>query len=139
MPDESKQACDFKTLAALSAKMVEASPDAKIAIDERGIMALVNAQTELLFGYARSELEGQKVEMLLPEAVRSVHERHRADFFADPRTREMGVGRVLKGRRRDGTEIMVQIKLAPLIVVGAGVFAMAVVRRIKQEPRPDAV
>lgn len=125
--------CDFETLAALAAKVVEASPDAKIVIDENGSVVIFNAQAEFLFGYARSEIEGQPIEKLLPAAIKDIHVAHRSEYFREPKTREMGFGKVLKGLHRNGMEMQVQIKLAPMVVAGAGVFALAVVRRVKEE------
>src|SRR5262249_49420416 len=77
-------------------------------------IVLVNSQTELLFGYRREELLGQKVEILVPERFRAGHVGQRADYFANPRVRAMGEGRALFGRRKDGHEIPVEISLSPL-------------------------
>jgi PAS domain-containing protein len=49
--------------------LVESAPDALVMIDEQGRIALVNHQTEVLFGYSRRELLGQELEYLLPAQV----------------------------------------------------------------------
>src|SRR5947199_27728 len=85
------------------ATLLESAPDAVVIVDDHGRMALVNQQTERLFGYGRRELLGEPVEMLLPERFHSRHTGHRAGYFADPRTRPMGVGLDLAGRKKDGT------------------------------------
>lgn len=125
--------CDLKVLEQLSFKVVEASPDAKIVINENGIIIIFNFQAELLFGYCREEVIGKPVEILLPENKRDIHSKqHRINYFKTPRIREMGVGLILEGRRYDGTLFPVEIKLAPLPPVpGAGVHALAVVRRLE--------
>src|SRR5258706_10865011 len=77
--------------------LLETAPDAIVIVDEAGRMVFVNAQTEKLFGYARSELLGQMVELLLPERFRGGHHQHRTRFGSDPQVRSMGTGLDLYG------------------------------------------
>jgi PAS domain S-box-containing protein len=108
--------------------IIDQLPDAKVVVDQAGRIVMVNRQTELMFGYTRGQLLGQTVEMLLPERLRERHEQHRQNFADDPRTRPMGQGLELVGRRKDGREIAIEIMLAP-IVISAGSYALAIVRR----------
>jgi len=105
---------------------LESAPDAVVIIDPDGQIAIVNAQTQALFGYPRAELVGQPMEMLLPERFRETHRGHRAGYAAQPRPRSMGAGLDLFGRRRDGSEFPIDISLAPLETEGGQLLAAAI-------------
>ena len=94
--------------------VVDAAPNAMVMIDRAGIIVMVNTQAERAFGYSRTELVGQPVEMLLPERFRGHHPQLRKTFFADPQPRPMGAGRDLYGRKKDGSEFPVEIGLNPI-------------------------
>jgi len=85
-----------------------------VVVDLEGRIVLVNAQTERLFGFARAELLGQPVEMLVPQRFRPGHVGHRNDYIGDPHIRPMGAGLELFGRRKDGSEFPVGIMLSPI-------------------------
>jgi protein-histidine pros-kinase len=116
---------------------VEAAPDAVVIITQAGRIALVNAQTERMFGYSRTELMGQPVEFLLPERFRAAHIDHRSDYGSDPRTRPMGAGLALYGLRKSGQEFPVDISLSPL-PTDEGVLLTAAVRDITERKRLEA-
>jgi PAS domain S-box-containing protein len=92
----------------------EASPSGTILVDHQGRIVLVNAHIEELFGYARDELIGKSVDVLVPERFAGSHFNHRVNFFAAPETRAIGAGRELFGRRKDGSEFRVEIGLNPI-------------------------
>jgi PAS domain S-box-containing protein len=117
--------------------LLEAAPDAIVIIDDAGTIRLVNAQAERLFGYARSELLGATVEMLVPERFHASHVDQRAHYFAAPGTRPMGAGLELFGRRKDGSEFPVEISLSPL-QTRRGAFAISAIRDITDRKRADA-
>jgi PAS domain S-box-containing protein len=89
----------------------EAAPNGAVIVDGEGVILHVNAQLERNFGYDRSELVGEKIEVLLPERDRSGHVASRARFMAGNESRLMGQGRNLTGRRKDGAEFPVEIGL----------------------------
>ncbi|HJW95618.1 MAG TPA: PAS domain S-box protein [Thermoanaerobaculia bacterium] len=94
--------------------LLESAPDSIIVVDNRGTISVVNSATEQMFGYAREELIGQPIEILVPERSRGRHISDRSDYSADAKTRPMGAGRQLTGRRKDGSEFPVEISLSPL-------------------------
>ncbi|MGN6161733.1 MAG: sensor domain-containing protein [Marmoricola sp.] len=96
------------------AQMIEAAPNAMVMVNQRGEIVLVNSQTEVSFGYTREELLAMRVEQLIPERFRLEHHGYRGRYFADPDRREMGAGRELFGRRKDGSEIPIEIGLNPI-------------------------
>ena len=95
-------------------RLFEFSPDAILVSDGNGVMRAANPRAEELFGYASEELIGQPVEMLVPARFRGGHPRHRENYSAHPRTRQMGAALYLYGLRKDGTEVPVDIMLKPI-------------------------
>ena len=111
------------------------SKSAKIVINSKGVIVLVNQQIELMFGYPRVQLIGQSVEMLLPERLRDVHAKHRVGFWKRPRSRPMGDFKSpLIGRKKSGDELEVQIELSPFIT-NTDMYTEAVVAFADTAPR----
>jgi PAS domain S-box-containing protein len=92
----------------------EASPSGTVLVDHQGRIVLVNAHAEKLFGWARDELIGKEIEVLVPERFAQTHPGDRTHFFALPEARAMGAGRELFARRKDGSEFPVEIGLNPI-------------------------
>ncbi len=116
--------------------ILESAPDAMIIVDHYGKIAVVNRQTEEMFGYSRGEMLGHDVELLLPEKARKRHISHRAGFAGDPHLRPMGVGLELQGRRHDGTVFPVEISLSP-VTSAAGSFVSSVVRDVTDRKKME--
>lgn len=111
--------------------LLESAPDAMVIIDKKGIITLINAQTERLFGYNRTELYGNTIEMLIPQRFREKHISHRSGYFHEPKAREMGVGLDLFGRKKDGSEFPADISLN-YIKTDEGILASAAIRDITE-------
>jgi PAS domain S-box-containing protein len=94
--------------------VVDGTPVAMVMIDAQGNIELANAKAEEFFGYARADMIGRELEMLLPERLRHRHVGHRNAFSEHAMQREMGAGRDLFGLRRDGSEFPVEIALNPI-------------------------
>jgi PAS domain S-box-containing protein len=89
----------------------KAATEGLIVADRNGCIMGANPAAEKLFGYTEGELIDQPIELLLPEQLREVHRNHVKGYFAAPRTRAMGRGLNLAGRRKDGSEFPVEISL----------------------------
>ncbi|QWC84799.1 PAS domain S-box protein [Nocardioidaceae bacterium] len=113
-------------------QLVEHAPDAKVIVDEDGTIALVNAQTEHVFGYDRTQVVGRPVELLLPDAVGS----YLRELREDP-DRAAGRHTIVSGdadwvgRRADGTDFPVEVSLS-LLQTEDGLLVSAAVRDLTE-------
>ncbi|MGH9678923.1 MAG: sigma 54-interacting transcriptional regulator, partial [Candidatus Acidiferrales bacterium] len=114
---------------ALFEKLFEFAPDSIVVTDSKGRITSVNAQVERAFGYAREELIGQPVEILVPERFRKGHSGRREAYEAHPSLRPMGANLELYGRRKDGSEFPVDIMLSP-VETAEGKVVLSVIRDI---------
>jgi PAS domain S-box-containing protein len=120
--------------------LLEAAPDAIVIVNGAGLIQIVNAQTEKLFGYSRDELIGMPVEILVPQAIHSKHATNREAYSQHPQPRAMGVGLDLRGRRKDGQEFPVEISLSPLetpsgTLISSSIRDVTDRRRLEQDLR----
>ena len=118
--------------------LVEGAPDAFVIVDGRGFIQFVNVQTERMFGYARAELLGEPIDVLLPERFRDRHSAHLKGFFSAPRARPMGAGLDLFGARKDGSEFPVEIALSPMSTP-EGPIATVAIRDVTDRKRVEEV
>jgi len=95
-----------------------------IVVDRARKIALVSQGAEQVFGYRRDELIGRELELLIPERFRAQHASHVSAFLQEPRARATGVGRELFARRKDGSELAIEIALNSLETPG-GLFTLA--------------
>lgn len=93
---------------------IEAAPNGVLLVDADGVIRLANPYAETLFNYPRGGLTGRAVEELIPTAARDEHRRQRDQFTHDQRARAMGGNRVLRGIKRTGEQIPLEIGLSPL-------------------------
>jgi len=83
--------------------ILETVPDAMIVIDSRGIMQLFSSAAERLFGYSRQEAIGRNVSILMPEPDQSRHDSYLTRYLRTNDPHIIGIGRIVTGKRRDGT------------------------------------
>jgi two-component system sensor histidine kinase/response regulator len=119
--------------------VLELAPDGLMVVSATGVIQLANKQSEELFGYQRTELIGQSVEMLVPDDVRPRHMALRAGFHEASTVRPMGKDRELLGQRKDGSRFPIEVGLSPLPAAedGHGRVAVSVrdVTERKQQER----
>jgi PAS domain S-box-containing protein len=118
-------------------QVFEAAPNAMIMVNEQGKIVLVNNRVETVFGYPREELVGLSIEALLPDRFRRQHPGDRDRFSDAPKARTMGAGRDVFGRRKDGSEVPVEIGLNPIRTT-EGLFVVASVVDISERRRAEA-
>ncbi len=94
--------------------VLDASPNAIVAVDSEGRIVYANPHVEETFGWLPRDLIGSSVERLIPNRLWGRHVEHRRGFLAHPSARPMGIGLDLAGRRMDGSEFPVEISLAPV-------------------------
>ncbi len=116
--------------------LLDAAPDAIILTDSMGAITYSNRQAEEMFGYKPEELEGKKIEVLVPKRFRKVHPSHREGYHHDPKTRPMGADLDLWAVNKDGTEFPVEISLAPLNIKD-GRVVMAAIRDVTDRKKAE--
>jgi PAS domain S-box-containing protein len=119
---------------ALFRSIFAAYPDALLLVDGGGTIELANPAAESLLGYTVDELVGLSVDALVPDSIRPRHAEYRASYAKNPRPRPMGTDMELVAKRRDGTEVMVEISLSPLTGHGLPHVVVAI-RGIGNYPR----
>ncbi len=89
----------------------ESSAEAMIISNSEGKILEINERCVCLFGYEKSELIGKQVEVLVPNEYKDRHPAHREGFVKNPHNRPMGAGKVLYGKKKDGSTIPIAISL----------------------------
>ncbi len=115
-------------------RLVEGAPDAMVIVDGQGKIVLVNAQTERLFGYERTVLLGQSMEMLLPERLRALYREGHVNYVRNPKALTTGSGMDLCGLCADGTEFPIEVSVSPL-QTEEGLLLSSSIRDIRDRKR----
>ena len=95
--------------------LFENATEGIVVTNGQGNIILINPSACQMFGYAPEELEGQKIEILIPSPARKIHIKHRDSFYHDPKNRKMGHNRDLLAGRKDGTTFPVEVSLSTYI------------------------
>ena len=120
-------------------ELLQLSPDAVVLADTEGRIVDLNGEAEELFGFQRSELLGQPVEILIPERFQQNHPAHRKNYRDNPRLRPMGAGLQLVAQQKDGSEIPVDIMLRPVDGPSGKIIVTVIRNVIEQRRAQDAL
>lgn len=118
--------------------LLESAPEAMVVVNEHGEIVLVNTQAEICFGYARDEMIGHPIEMLIPVNLREKHARLHQDYGKNPRVREMGAGQDLFARRKDESLFPVEVSLSPVFING-NIMVFSSIRDITERKQYERV
>jgi PAS domain S-box-containing protein len=113
---------------------LESVPDAIIIVNKEGNIEYSNTQTEVLFGYEKSEIIGNKIELLMPSKFKDTHQNHREGYFDKPKGRKMGEGMQLFAKHKNESEFPVEISLSKLDT-DDGFLVCASIRDVSQQKR----
>jgi two-component system, LuxR family, sensor kinase FixL len=94
--------------------ILETIPDAMIVIDRRGIMQFFSNAAERQFGYAAEEAIGQNVSLLMPEPDRTHHDSYLERYRVSGERRIIGIGRIVTGKRKDGTTFPLHLSVGEM-------------------------
>ena len=117
-------------------RLLEAAPDAMLVASGEGLILLVNELAERQFGYDRTELLGQHIDLVIPARFHQRHDMHLRRFHAAPHVRPMGAGLELFGLRKDGREFPAEISLGPL-QTEQGPLVVVAIRDVSERKRVE--
>jgi two-component system, sensor histidine kinase and response regulator len=132
-----KRTADLERIEKRFRDLLESAPDSMIIVDEKGIISIINAQTEKLFGYHRDELIGKEIEMVIPQRFRVDHPDKRNQFTKQAMSQPIEAKLELQGLRKNGTEFPVEVSLSPL-KTDEGLLISAAVRDITERVLAEA-
>jgi len=102
--------------------ILETVPDAMVVIDETGRIISFSKAAERLFGFAEAELVGENVSTLMPSPDRERHDSYLQRYLKTGEKRIIGIGRLVTGRRRDGTTFPMELAVGEAKIGDERVF-----------------
>ena len=97
-------------------------PDAIVIIDEHGLIEVFAAAAERLFGWTAAEVRGRNVSMLMPPPYHEQHDSYLRRYLETGERRIIGIGRIVVGRRRDGSTFPMELAVGEMSVGGRRLF-----------------
>lgn len=111
-------AADLRQREALLRSILDTNPDGFVVIDERGAIKFFSHAAERMFGYTAEEVADRNVAMLMPEPYAGAHDRYMQHYAETGEKRIIGIGRVVAGRRKDGTTFPMDLQVGEALVPG---------------------
>lgn len=111
-------------------------PDAMIVIDSKGRIMLFSVAAEALFGWRESEVIGKNVSMLMPENDSRNHDSYLERYLTTGERRIIGIGRIVVGRRRDGTDFPMELSVGEARSEGHRIFT-GFIRDLSEQQRAE--
>lgn len=102
--------------------ILETAPDAIIVIDERGAIESYSSAAQRLFGFTAAEAIGQNVSILMPSPYQERHDGYLRHYLETGERRIIGIGRVVVGRRKDGTTFPMELSVGEVVASGRRLF-----------------
>lgn len=124
MRKQSEMLDELKTSEERYRVLLHSASEGIVIVDAEGKIAVVNRRAVKLFKYSESELVGQTIDILVPQASRGNHKSMREAYMRDPSQRRMGQDRILYGVRKDGSVFPIEVSLSP-VKVQESVLVMA--------------
>lgn len=94
----------------------EAISEGIIIVNQNLEIVASNEAAERMFGYESQELVGQNLNVLIPREYKKTHPKEAKEFIGSTNSRQMGHGRDLYGKRKDGSVFPVEAGLNPFSI-----------------------
>jgi PAS domain S-box-containing protein len=111
--------------------------DGIITIDADATVVSFNPSAERIFGYSKSEIIGKNVNMLMPEPYHTEHNTYLKNYLTTGKKKVIGIGREVRGRRKDGSEFPLDLAVTEMLVDGRRMFT-GIIRDITEKKRVEA-
>ncbi|MBY3129774.1 MULTISPECIES: hybrid sensor histidine kinase/response regulator [Rhizobium] len=102
--------------------ILETVPDAMVVIDQKGIVISFSKAAEKLFGLSSDQICGRNVSELMPNPYRDAHDGYIGHYLETGEKRIIGYGRVVTGRRADGTHFPMELHVGEATANGERIF-----------------
>jgi len=102
--------------------VVDGSPDAIIAVNAAGVIQSINTNGVKMFGYERQDVVGRKVNILMPEPFRGLHDGYLKNCLRTGQPKIIGIGREVEGLRKDGSVFPLRLIMTQTTYADAPLF-----------------